>query len=68
MEEDGSKWLREPKLCRKSCRAVLKRRSRRKVEKDVEEEEAEAEEVEVEEIEEEDVEEEEIEEEELEKE
>ena len=60
MEEDGSKWLREPKLCRKSCRAVLRRR-RRKVEKDVEEEEAEAEEEEVEEeeIEEEDVEEEE---------
>jgi len=28
-EEDGRKWLRRPKLCTKSCRAVLRRRRRR---------------------------------------
>ena len=26
IEEDGKKWLRRPKLCTKSCRAVLRRR------------------------------------------
>jgi len=26
IEEDGRKWLRKPKLCRKSFRAVLRRR------------------------------------------
>jgi len=26
IEEDGRKWLRRPKLCTKSCRAVLRRR------------------------------------------
>ena len=25
IEEDGRKWLRWPKLCTKSCRAVLRR-------------------------------------------
>jgi hypothetical protein len=27
IEEDGKKWLRRPKLCTKSCTAVLRRRS-----------------------------------------
>jgi len=27
IEEDGRKWLGRPKLCTKSCRAVLRRRS-----------------------------------------
>jgi hypothetical protein len=26
IEEDGRKWLRRPKLCPKSCRAILRRR------------------------------------------
>ena len=26
IEEDGKKWLGRPKLCTKSCRAVLRRR------------------------------------------
>jgi hypothetical protein len=28
--EDGRKWMRRPKLCTKSCRAVLRRRRRRR--------------------------------------
>ena len=27
IEEDGRKWLGRPKLCAKSCRAVLRRRA-----------------------------------------
>ena len=30
-DEDGRKWLGRPKLCTKSCRAVLKRRRYRKI-------------------------------------
>jgi hypothetical protein len=26
IEEDGRNWLRRPKLCTKSCRAVIRRR------------------------------------------
>jgi len=30
IEEDGRKWLRRPKLCPKSCTAMLRRRKRRR--------------------------------------